>query len=237
MPFTDDILARADGLQQAILNHPFVTGIGDGTLDMERFKHFIRQDYLYLIEFGRVLALASAKAPSLEAMGRFADLLNETLNTEMSLHRGYCARFGITEAELEATQPAPTMQAYTDFLVRTAYDGSFGELACALLPCMWGYCEIGLTLAERGKPTGQPPVRRVDRHVFGAGVQGPGRLVAGPGGPLSGKRQSGGTAADGGGVRYQHALRVRFLGHGLPTGGMAGVDRAGRAPTFFLTGC
>ena len=156
MPFTDDIRARADKLQQAILGHPFVTGIGDGTLDVERFKHFIRQDYLYLIEYSRVLAMASARAPSLEPMGRFAELLNETLNTEMSLHRGYCARFGITEAELEATQPAPTMQAYTDFLVRTAYDGSFGELVSALLPCMWGYCEIGLTLDERGKPANQP---------------------------------------------------------------------------------
>ena len=156
MPFTDDIRARADKLQRAIMSHPFVTGIGDGTLDVERFKHFIRQDYLFLIEYSRVLALAAARAPSLEHMGRFAGLLNDTLNTEMSLHRDYCARFGITEAELEATKPAPTMQAYTDFLVRTGYHGSFGELACALLPCMWGYCEIGLNLAAKGKPSDQP---------------------------------------------------------------------------------
>ena len=51
---------------------------------------------------------------------------------------------------------APTMQAYTDFLVRTAYDGSFAELTSALLPCMWGYCEIGQDLLSRGKPAGQP---------------------------------------------------------------------------------
>jgi len=156
MGFTDDIHARADKLQQAIFNHPFVTGIGDGTLDVERFKHFIRQDYPYLIEYARALALATARAPSLDPMGRFAEFLNETLNTEMSLHRSYCGRFGITEAELEATKPAPTTQAYTDFLLRTAYHGSFGELVCALLPCTWGYCEIGQMLAERGKPAGQP---------------------------------------------------------------------------------
>lgn len=156
MPFTADIRTRAERLQQAILNHPFVTGIGDGTLDVERFKHFIRQDYLFLVEYSRVLALASARAPSLATMGRFATLLNETLNTEMALHRGYCARFGITEAELEASRAAPTTQAYTDFLVRTAYHGSFAELACALLPCMWGYCEIGLRLAQQGKPTHLP---------------------------------------------------------------------------------
>jgi len=156
MPFTDDIHARSDRLQQAIFNHPFVTGIGDGTLDVERFKHFIRQDYPYLVEYARALALAAARAPSLELMGRFAQFLNETLNTEMSLHRGYCARFGITEEELEATKPVPTTQAYTDFLVRTAYHGSFGELVCALLPCTWGYSEIGLKLAEQSKPANQP---------------------------------------------------------------------------------
>ena len=156
MGFSNEIRSRADGLHQAILSHPFVTGIGDGTLDVERFKHFIRQDYLFLIEYSRTLALAVAKAPSLEVMGRFAVLVHETLNREMALHRGYCARFGIGEEELRKTTPAPTTQAYTDFLVRTAYDGSFGELACALLPCMWGYCEIGQELLGKGKPANQP---------------------------------------------------------------------------------
>ncbi len=156
MSFTNDIRAHADGLHQSIFSHPFVTGIGDGTLDVERFKHFIKQDYIFLIEYSRVLALASARAPSLEPMSRFAQLLNETLNTEMALHRGYCARFGISQADLEAAQPTPTTQAYTDFLVRTGYHGSFAELAAALLPCMWGYCEIGLRLAQQGKPANQP---------------------------------------------------------------------------------
>ncbi len=156
MGFSSDIRGRADKLYQAMLGHPFVTGIGDGSLDIERFKHFIRQDYLYLIQYARTLALAAARAPTVEVMGRFALLAHETLNTEMVLHRGYCARFGISEAELEATTAAPTMQAYTDFLVRTAYDGSFAELTSALLPCMWGYCEIGQALLSRGKPAGQP---------------------------------------------------------------------------------
>lgn len=156
MGFSDDIRARSEILQRAILSHPFVTGIGDGTLDVERFKHFIRQDYLFLIEYSRTLALAAAKAPTLEVMSYFAALANSTLDTEIALHRGYCARFGITEQELEGTRPAPTTQAYANFLLRTAYDGSFGQLACALLPCMWGYCEIGLNLLQQGTPLAQP---------------------------------------------------------------------------------
>jgi thiaminase/transcriptional activator TenA len=156
MTFTDEIRARAESSQQAIFNHPFVKGIGDGTLRVERFHHFIRQDYLFLIEYSRVLALASARAPALEEMGRFAELLTETLTTEMALHRDYCARFGITVGDLDATKAASTTQAYTDFLLKTAYSGSFAELSCALLPCMWGYCEIGLKLAQQGRPVQQP---------------------------------------------------------------------------------
>ncbi|MBI4340100.1 MAG: thiaminase II [Chloroflexi bacterium] len=156
MSFTQDIYDRSLALQRAILDHPFVRGIGNGTLDVEAFKHFIRQDYAYLVQYARVFALAAARSPDLDTMGRFAGLLHETLRTEMALHRGYCARFGVSAAELAATMPSPTTQAYTDFLVRTAYDGSFAELAAALLPCMWGYSDVGLALAAQGKPAGAP---------------------------------------------------------------------------------
>ena len=156
MGFSDYIHARNNSLQEAILNHPFVTGIGRGTLDVEKFKYFIRQDYLFLTEYSRTLLLAAAKAPTLEVMGRFAALANSTLGTEIALHRDYSARFGIRGKELEETRPAPTTQGYVNFLLRTAYDGSFAQLACALLPCMWGYCEIGMNLRSQGMPVGQP---------------------------------------------------------------------------------
>ena len=101
MAFADEMEKKAQPIRRAILNHPFVTGIGDGTLDMEKFKFYVRQDYVYLIGYSRVLAIASARAPDLDTMGRFARLLHETLNTEMELHRSYCAQFGITARELE----------------------------------------------------------------------------------------------------------------------------------------
>ena len=42
--------------------------------------------------------------------------------------------------------------AYTDHLVRTAYDGPIEELAAALLPCQWGYDEVGRLLEHRVRP-------------------------------------------------------------------------------------
>lgn len=156
MGFSDDIERKALPIRQAILSHPFITGVGDGSLPIENFKHYVKQDYVYLIDYARVLALASAKSPDLETMGWFAGLLDETLNTEMELHRRYCAQFGITRQELDATKPTPTTVAYTSFLLRMAYQGTFPELVASLLPCQWGYWEIGAHLAALGEPENAP---------------------------------------------------------------------------------
>ena len=93
-------------------------------------------------------------------MGWFARLLHETLNTEMELHRRYCAQFGITRQELEETPVAPTTLAYTNFLLATAHLGSYPEMVAALLPCQWGYWEIGDYLLRRGPPKGAPLYRQ-----------------------------------------------------------------------------
>ncbi|EJN61070.1 thiaminase II [Halogranum rubrum] len=152
MSFTDELRDDADEVWSAIYDHPMVAGIGDGTLDEENFRYWLRQDYVYLVDYCRLFALGAAQAPTLERMGTFATLLSETLHTEMDLHREYAADFDISAAELEATTASPTTQAYTDFLVRIASMGTFGELVAALLPCMWGFNDTGRRLREDGLP-------------------------------------------------------------------------------------
>jgi thiaminase/transcriptional activator TenA len=152
MSFTDDLSATAEPIWDAILEHPMVARLGEGTLDPEPFEYWVRQDYVYLIEYARVFAYGAATAPDLERMGTFAELLDATINTEMDLHRAYAAEFGISETDLEATAPSPTTRAYTDFLVRVAATGTFGDLVAVLLPCMWGFNETGRRLSEGGLP-------------------------------------------------------------------------------------
>jgi thiaminase (transcriptional activator TenA) len=150
--FSSALRAAAADVWEAQHAHPFVRAIGDGTLSVERFEHYVRQDYLFLVEYARMLVLGAARAPDLATMRRFADLAQAILGEEMQLHRALARELGIDEAELEAEQAAPTTQAYTDFLVRTAALGELGELAAALLPCMWGYSEVGQRLAAAGMP-------------------------------------------------------------------------------------
>jgi thiaminase/transcriptional activator TenA len=156
MTLSERLHQAAAPIWQKTLSHPFVSGLGGGTLPLENFQFYMQQDYVFLIEYSRLLALATAKAPDLETMGRFANLLDATLNHEMALHRQFAAQCGISAAALSATQAAPTTYAYTRHLVRVAALGELAEIVAALLPCQWGYCEIGQTLARRGKPTASP---------------------------------------------------------------------------------
>lgn len=128
--------------------HPFVTGLGDGTLPVESFAFYMKQDYLYLIEYAKMFALGSVKAYDLETSAKFAQLQEATLHTEMSLHRQYAERFGISREELEATEPSFVLIAYTSYMLKVAQQGSLAELVSALLPCMWSYWEIGKRLAQ-----------------------------------------------------------------------------------------
>lgn len=155
MSLTDELYEAARSVWDAQLEHPFVRGLGDGTLEEERFKRWVLQDYRYLIEFARIFAWAVAKADRLESMSWYAAVLDMTLNTEMRLHREYAARFGLTPADLEAEPMWPTTRAYTDFLVRVAADGDMADLLAALLPCAWGYVHIGRALASGAPPRDQ----------------------------------------------------------------------------------
>jgi thiaminase/transcriptional activator TenA len=134
------------------LAHPTVRGIADGTLDERRFRAWLAQDYLFLLDYVRLFTLAAARAPDATTLGRLVDLAHSTFHEELSLHRSYAAGFGLTESELEATAKSRTCAAYTDFLLRTAAMGEFAEIVAALLPCMWGYSELGRAMAERGLP-------------------------------------------------------------------------------------
>ena len=138
---------------QRPLTHPFVVGLGNGSLPLAKFQFYMCQDYVFLIEYSRVLALATAKAPDLDTMGRFAQLLDATLNQEMALHRAFAAECGISAKTLAATQAAPTTQAYTNHLVRVAALENLAAIVSAVLPCQWGYSEIGQALARQGKPS------------------------------------------------------------------------------------
>jgi thiaminase (transcriptional activator TenA) len=164
MPFLDDARERTKAIRERVLAHPFVGGLGDGTLVPDRFRGYLIQDYLFLIRYARVLGLAVAKAPELAVMARFGSLLDATLNVEMDLHRSICTRFGVPPAELETAEPTGACRTYTDHLLSTAWSGTLGEICAALVPCQHGYAEIASVLAAIS-PAGNPYQEWIDAYT------------------------------------------------------------------------
>tara|TARA_B100002052_G_C15732987_1_gene529579 strand:+ start:244 stop:915 length:672 start_codon:yes stop_codon:yes gene_type:complete len=146
MSFTKNLYSDTEEIQSLIINHEFPMGIADGSLDMSCFKHFIEQDYYFLIEYSKILGLATIKSPNYETMSKFSILLEETLNNEMKLHISFCNQLGIEESTLKKIIPTTATSAYTNFLVKTGYECGFPEIISALLPCMATYAEIGVKL-------------------------------------------------------------------------------------------
>ncbi|WP_026090327.1 thiaminase II [Salinicoccus carnicancri] len=146
--FTDRIWKRVEPLWNNYLDHPFVKGLGEGWLEEEKFRHWLKQDYVYLIDYSRLFALGSAKAHNLATMNEFSKLLHGTLFMEMDLHREYAEKFGISREDLENTGAAATTTAYTSYMLNVAQRGSIEHVAATVLACAWSYNFIGLKLSQ-----------------------------------------------------------------------------------------
>jgi thiaminase/transcriptional activator TenA len=152
MSFTKELWAAMEPIYGAILAHPFVRGLTDGSLPRDAFRFYVIQDALYLREFARALSVAAARAPADDWIIMFNEHAATALRVERALHEGFFQQFGLTPEAVAATPLAPVNQAYTSYLLAVAYGAPFHENVAALLPCYWIYWEVGKTLERAGSP-------------------------------------------------------------------------------------
>lgn len=131
--------------------HPFVRGLGDGTLPTAAFRRYLTQDYLFLIQFARAYALAGYKAQRLPDLRAASDGYAAILG-ELPLHVSFCAGWGLDEAAMAAEPEALETVAYTRFVLDCGASGDLLDLYAALAPCVLGYADIGAQLAGRPAP-------------------------------------------------------------------------------------
>ncbi len=131
-------------LAEECLAHPFVRGLGNGSLDPEDFKHYVAQDAFFLRAFFSAYALAAVQAVERSAVIRRLHGLMRGVLDELKLHEGYAESLAI---DLENIRPHRAARAYTDFLLRTAWTAEVGEIMAAMTPCMRLYAYLGQELA------------------------------------------------------------------------------------------
>lgn len=124
-------------------DHPFVKGIGDGTLPRDRFRYYMIQDHKYLMQYARVFALGLVKATLESDLRVFSNLISATLDTENAVHQQNLKELGVTREAIDLTPMALCNKSYTDYMIAEAFKGSLPEIAVSALACSWSYKVIG----------------------------------------------------------------------------------------------
>ncbi len=124
-------------------NHPFVKGLADGTLPKEKFKFFMIQDHLYLMQYAKVFAMGVIKSKQESDMRLFANLISATLDVENAIHRSYLKKLGLSNEELAAAKTSIVTESYTNYMIGVAQKEGMPEIMAAVLACSWTYKLIG----------------------------------------------------------------------------------------------
>ncbi|MCW4149209.1 thiaminase II [Halomonas sp. 18H] len=149
---------------RAYIEHDFVRSLGDGNLAPEAFRHYLQQDYLFLVHFSRAYALAAYKSHDLAELRHAFEGLKTILDVELDLHVGFCREWGISEEDLARLPEARATLAYTRYVLDTGSRGDLLDLHVALAPCLVGYGEIANWLNAR------PSTLRGDANPFEAWI-------------------------------------------------------------------
>lgn len=150
MSATGALWRAIEPIYAAILAHPFLRGLTDGSLPRETFRFYAVQDALYLRDFARALSLAAAHAPREDWIIMLNEHAAGALTVERTLHESFFKDWGLSPEAVATTPLAPTNLAYTSYLLAVAYGRPFHEAIAALLPCYWIYWEVGKTLEHAG---------------------------------------------------------------------------------------
>jgi thiaminase/transcriptional activator TenA len=150
--FSAELWRGITGIYAAILDHPFLAGMTDGSLPDQAFTFYVIQDALYLRRYAQALAAVAAHAPDAAQTEMFARHAAGIVAVEMSLHNTLLADLDIDPGAVDATLQAPTTLAYTSYLLASTGGGSYAEGVGAVLPCYWIYGEVGKHLLRNGSP-------------------------------------------------------------------------------------
>lgn len=125
---------EADYLIDEIKKHPFNAKLVNGTLDYEKFKFYLQQDFLYLVDCTRALLIIAAKANDIEIMDKLTFVAGGAFGVR-GQYKEYFPDCDLSDDHKKAR----TCSAFTDFFMRAAYHNLVAEGLAASYPCFCIY--------------------------------------------------------------------------------------------------
>ena len=165
MSLTQKLKSRYSSLWRDMTNHSFVDEMGEGTLPAVKFRRYFLQDYVFVNDLVALTAQAIAKSPNLKVASLFNDFLTGILDPENDLFLRAFDELGASEKEYTSVRATPTTRAFGDFIVRTALEGDFDDIAVLLYVTEGTYLEWGTRLLKDRTNLDIPSYREwIDLH-------------------------------------------------------------------------
>jgi len=153
MPTITSIMrTQAEDLWNKNFNHPFIKELSKGTLPMDTFRYYLKQDHYYLNNFSTLHKRIANKIEN-PKIKQFLIAGSEGLNDgENEIRETFFKELTITAEEMGTTPIAPNAYSYVSHMYHELNEGTTASACTALLPCYWLYNEIGKQLIADGSP-------------------------------------------------------------------------------------
>ncbi|WP_283680106.1 thiaminase II [Lentilactobacillus sp. Marseille-Q4993] len=142
----------AKPLWEKSFHHPFITELAAGSLPMDNFRYYLKQDRYYLGNFAdlhRKIAAQTTDPAIKQFLIEGADGMN---SGETEIRKEFFGELKIDENEIKTTPISPNAYNYVAHMYHELNEGTTATATTALLPCYWLYNEMGQQLVNVGSP-------------------------------------------------------------------------------------
>ena len=129
------------------INHKFLSDLVNNKLPDKNFKKYLIQDYIFLQQFLKILALSIYKSKTFKEMNRSVNFI-KGIDHEIKLHINYCKKWQIPLKSLNSIKVEKANSDYTNHVLNVGKNGNNLDIFSGLSPCIIGYGEIGFRLSK-----------------------------------------------------------------------------------------
>ena len=139
--------AAAAPTWEAILDHPYLRELKEGTLPRAVFREYVKQDWLYLQEFVRASAVIAGRAADPELMRTLLRRIEWLIGMESHFHSEHAEELGLDFGRIDWDMNDANY-AYTRHMLSCAHAGTTLEALAAMMPCPCVYVHVGEKLSS-----------------------------------------------------------------------------------------
>ncbi len=149
MKFSDILFTHAEDLWEEAAEKPFVVKMAEGTLDPDRFRFYMLQDYLYLQDYIEILKTIQTYVEKSSLRAFLDRAIYETEQETYRVHVPNMRKIGVSDEDIRNAVRAEVITGYVEYMRAQLEESGLYAGLTALLQCSWVYAYIGETVTAR----------------------------------------------------------------------------------------